>query len=254
MIVDVLRHACAEDLAQDIAARLVTTMVERISDAGIVHVCLTGGGIGTSTLAALAQRPGVDAVDWSRVHVWWGDERFLPTGDPERNETGARYTLLDHVPVRADHVHPMPDSDTCRDVDAGAADYARELLQWATPGLPVPSFDVLLLGIGPDGHVASLFPEMPALYDERPVAGVHGAPKPPPLRITLTLPTICSAQQVWVLAAGREKATAVRLALSPGAGALQVPAAGARGEQRTLFCLDAQAATELPPEFARPSA
>jgi 6-phosphogluconolactonase len=115
---------------------------------------------------------------------------------------------------------------------------------------PVPSFDVLLLGIGPDAHVASLFPGMPALYDERPVVAVRGAPKPPPTRLTLTLPAIRCARDVWVLAAGPEKAGAVRLALS-GSGPVQVPAAGARGRQRTLFLLDKAAASQLPPQLNR---
>src|SRR6202020_1947268 len=103
---------------------------------------------------------------------------------------------------------------------------------------PVPAFDVLMLGIWPEGHVASLFPGMPALYDERPVVAVRGAPKPPPTRITMTLPAIRRAREVWILAAGEEKAGAVRLALSD-AGPVQVPAAGARGQRRTLLVLGA---------------
>ncbi len=254
MIVDVLRHPTSQDLAEDVAARTITTLVQRIADAGTAHVCLTGGGIGTASLAAIAERPGADAVDWGRVHVWWGDERFLPRDDPERNETAARRALLDHVAVRPDHVHAMPSSDSCADVDTGAAEYTRELLAWARPGEAVPSMDILMLGVGPDGHVASLFPELPAVHDTRWVAGVHGSPKPPPLRITLTLPTIRSAQEVWLLAAGTEKARAVRLALTPGAGPWQVPAAGARGRRRTLVLVDDGAAGQLPSDLGRPSA
>ena len=92
------------------------------------------------------------------------------------------------------------------------------------------------------------------MHDQRPTAGVHGAPKPPPLRITLTFSSIRAAQQVWILAAGREKAAAVRLALTPGAGEFQVPAAGARGLQRTLILVDDAAAAELPADVGRPSA
>jgi 6-phosphogluconolactonase len=111
---------------------------------------------------------------------------------------------------------------------------------------------VLLLGIGPDGHVASLFPGLPALYDERPVVAVRGAPKPPPLRLSLTLPAIQCAREVWVLAEGAGKAGAIRLALS-GVGPVQVPAAGARGRQRTLFLLDRAAASRIPPQLSRTS-
>ena len=105
---------------------------------------------------------------------------------------------------------------------------------------------VLLLGVGPDAHVASLFPEEPALYEERSVVAVRGAPKPPPTRISLTLPTIRSAAEVWLVVSGEDKAGAVRLALS-GAGEVQVPAAGARGRQRTPWLLDRAAASQLPP-------
>src|SRR5690606_13625338 len=97
--------------------------------------------------------------------------------------------------------------------------------------------DVLLLGVGEDGHVASIFPEQPAAYEVRSVCAVRGAPKPPPTRITLTLPTINTAEQVWLVAAGTEKAAAVNLALT-GGGPVQVPAAGVCGVDRTLWLLD----------------
>jgi 6-phosphogluconolactonase len=217
---------------------------------------LTGGGIGTASLAALAAAPARDAIDWSRLDIWWGDERFLPSGHPDRNETSARQALLDHVPVDPARVHPMPASDgpDGDDVEAAARRYAAELAAARRPEDhgPVPSFDVLLLGVGPDCHVASLFPGLPAVYDERPVVAVHGAPKPPPTRISLTFPAIQSAREVWLLAAGEEKAPAVRLALS-GAGHVQVPAAGARGRQRTLWLIDQAAAAQLPSDLRRPS-
>lgn len=255
MIVDVLRHASSAALAEAVAGRTVTTLVERVSEAGVAHLCLTGGGIGTAVLAALRDSPAADSIDWSRVHVWWGDERFVPADDPDRNDAAARAALLDHVDIPAANIHPMPARDrTHADVDLAADSYAADLARLARPEEIVPSMDILMLGIGPDGHVASLFPEMPALHDARPVVGVHGSPKPPPLRITLTLSTICAAQQVWILASGEAKAPAVRLALSDTAGPFQVPAAGARGRVRTLFCLDEAAASALPAGMARPSA
>ena len=114
--------------------------------------------------------------------------------------------------------------------------------------------DILLLGIGPDAHVASLFPEQPALHDERSVAAVHGSPKPPPTRITLTLPSLNAARETWILASGAGKASAVRLALSDSAGPFQVPAAGVRGRERTLFLIDEDAASKLPRSMGRPVA
>lgn len=250
----VLVHRDQDLLAEAAAARLVTRIVDAQAARGSASVVLTGGGVGTAVLAALAATGARDAVDWRRLDVWWGDERFLPAGDPERNETGARAALLDHVDLDPARVHPMPASDgpDGDDVEAAAERYAAELRAAARPEDhgPVPSFDVLMLGVGPDAHVASLFPEMPAVRDERPVVAVHGAPKPPPTRISLTFPSLCAAQEVWVLASGESKAKAVRLGLS-GAGPVQAPCAGARGRRSTLFLLDRAAAAELPPGIER---
>jgi 6-phosphogluconolactonase len=252
--VAVLVHRDPDVLARAVAARLVTRLVDVQAARATAHVVLTGGGVGVATLRALADSPARDAVDWSRLDMWWGDERFLPSGHPDRNETQARAALLDAVPVPASRVHPMPASDgpDGDDPEAAAARYAEMLAAAARPEDhgPVPSFDVLMLGVGPDGHVASLFPELPAVHDERPVVAVRGAPKPPPTRLSLTLPSICAAQEVWLVAAGEEKASAVHMALG-GAGVVQVPAAGARGRSRTLWLLDRAAAARLPASLAR---
>jgi 6-phosphogluconolactonase len=149
---------------------------------------------------------------------------------------------------------PPSDGPDGNDPEAAAQRYADDLRKAVEPGDHgnVPSFDVLLLGVGPDAHVASLFPGMPALYEEeRPVVAVRGSPKPPPTRLTLTLPAIQAAKEVWLVTAGRDKASAVRLALSSGAGPVQVPAAGARGKLRTLVLVDRAAAAELPPSLSR---
>ena len=251
---EVIVHPDAKLLAQAVAARLVTRLVDAVAARGTASVVLTGGGIGTAVLTELAAAPARDAADWRHLDIWWGDERFLPAGDPERNETGARQALLDHVDTGPDRVHPMPgpDGPDGPDPEAAAARYAAWLLAASQPEdhSQVPSFDVLMLGIGPEGHVASLFPGMPALYEDRTVVAVHGAPKPPPTRLTLTLPAITAAREVWILASGEEKAGAIRLALS-GAGPVQVPAAGARGRQQTLFLLDRAAAAHVPAQLGR---
>ncbi|WP_314413129.1 6-phosphogluconolactonase [Streptomyces sp. DSM 40484] len=243
-------HRDKELMAQAAAARLITKVVDAQASRGHASVVLTGGRNGNGLLAALASAPARDAVDWSRLDLWWGDERFLPEGDPERNVTQAREALLDSVPLDPKRVHAMPASDGPwgGDVDAAAEAYAAELASAAGPEnhASVPSFDVLMLGVGPDTHVASLFPELPAVREtERTVVGVRGAPKPPPVRVTLTLPAIRAAREVWLLAAGEDKAEAAAIALS-GAGEIQAPAAGARGRARTLWLLDSAAASQLP--------
>ena len=249
----VILHHNADALAKTVAARIITRLVDAQSAKGGASLVLTGGSVGIATLAAIAATPARDAVDWRRLDIWWGDERFLPAGDPERNETGAREALLDLVDLDPARVHVMRGPDSGMTAEESAQAYAAELRAAARPEDhgPVPAFDVLLLGMGPDSHVASLFPGMPALYDERPVVAVHGAPKPPPTRISLSMPTIRAAREVWVVAAGEEKAGAVRLALSADSGAVQVPAAGARGRQSTLFLLDRAAASKLPPGLGR---
>jgi len=250
-------HRDKELMARAAAARLITRVVDAQASRGYASVVLTGGRNGNGVLAALSAAPARDAVDWSRLDLWWGDERFLPEGHPERNVTQAREALLDSVPLDPKRVHAMPASDGPwgSDADVAAEAYAAELAGAAGPDDhgPVPAFDVLMLGVGPDTHVASLFPELPAVREtERSVVGVHGAPKPPPTRVTLTLPAIRAAREVWLLAAGEDKAPAAAIALS-GAGEIQAPAAGAYGRSRTLWLLDAPAASRLPRSLYPPA-
>ncbi|MEV6008973.1 6-phosphogluconolactonase [Streptomyces sp. NPDC051976] len=252
----VVVHRDKELMARAAAARLITKIVDAQAARGAASVVLTGGRNGNALLAALAESPARDAVDWSRLDLWWGDERFEPDGDPERNVTQARAALLDAVPVDPRRVHPMPASDgPYGDADTAADAYAAELAAAAGPEDhgPVPAFDVLMLGVGPDTHVASLFPEHPGVREtERTVVGVHGSPKPPPTRVSLTLPAIRAAREVWLLAAGEDKAGAVAVALS-SPGEVQAPAAGARGRFRTLWLLDKAAAAKLPPALYPPA-
>jgi 6-phosphogluconolactonase len=250
---DVVVHATAEVLAAAAAARLITRIVDIQTAAGSASLVLTGGGIGVAVLRELANTQGATAVDWRELDIYWGDERFLPGGHPERNETQAREALLNHVGVDPARVYPMAASDGPwgNDPDAAANAYEELLLNRRRPedrGL-APSFDICLLGIGEEGHVASVFPGSPAVYEtERAVIGVRGSPKPPPTRISLTLPAIRCAAEVWLIVSGLEKAAAVSMALR-GAGEVRVPAAGATGRRRTLWLLDRAAAAKLPPEL-----
>ena len=249
---EVFVYASGDLLASAAAARTVTRLADGIAARGHAHLVLTGGGIGTKVLAAIAAAPARDAVDWRLVDFWWGDERFEVTGDPERNETGARAALLDKLGVDQARVHavPGPDGPDGDDPDAAAARYAAELAAAARQARggensAVPAFDVLMLGVGPEGHVASIFPESPAAYATGSVVAVRNSPKPPPTRVSLTFSAIQAAREVWVLASGAEKADAVAEALS-GVSQDKLPAAGARGRDRTLFLLDQEAAAKLP--------
>jgi 6-phosphogluconolactonase len=247
-VTDVVVEADAEHLARAVAEALVARLAAAQAVHGSASVVLTGGGIGTAVLehvAALAAEPVREIVDWTTVDVWWGDERFVPGDDDERNEKGARRALLDVVGVPADRIHAMPPSDGEFAEPEDAADwYAHQLAAAASDGV-VPRLDVLLLGMGPEGHVASIFPGSPAVTDERPVVAVRDCPKPPPTRVSLGFPAINAAEEIWLLVSGEGKADAVAQALG-GASADEVPAAGVRGRRATRWLLDRAAASKLP--------
>jgi 6-phosphogluconolactonase len=238
----------ADILASAVAARLVVKIIDAQAVRGRAGVVLTGGRVAAKVLRSVKELPASAAIDWSRVDLWWGDERFLPAGDQDRNETQAREALLDALPLDPARVHAMPASDgpDGDNAEAAAARYARELAAAAEPGSSeLPHFDVLMLGVGEDGHVASIFPGHPVGDETGTTAAVHNSPKPPPTRTTLTLPTIRSAEEVWLIAAGKDKAGPVGTAIA-GTGPTPLPAARATGTTRTLWLLDEAAATDVP--------
>ncbi len=246
---EVIVHPDSAVLAQAVAARLLTRLLDVQSVRRPAHLGVTGGTIGIEILAAVAASPLRNAVDWTGVHVWWGDERFLPAGDPERNETLARRALIDPLgeALPAANVHPMAAAGTpgIGSPDDAAAAYARELATFAVgpagDATGVPAFDVLMFGMGPDGHVASLFPGNRALDAVgTPVVGVYGSPKPPPERVSLTFEAIRAAREVWVVASGATKQPAITAALG-GELADHLPVVGAIGHERTLWLIDTDA-------------
>lgn len=248
---NVVVHPDSSVLASSVAARLATRIIDAQAARGEASVVLTGGRIADAVHSALAQSPIRSAIDWSRVDFWWGDERFLPSGDPQRNDVQASAALLDIVPVSPQRVHAMPASDgPCSDdPELAAAQYAAQLAEAAGPGNQQhPHFDVLMLGVGEDAHVASIFPEQPAIYEDRSVVAVRGAPKPPPRRITMSFSAINTAEEIWLMASGAGKAGAVAMAMS-GAGPKQAPAAGVHGVSATRWLLDRAAAAALPEKF-----
>jgi 6-phosphogluconolactonase len=195
-------------------------------------------------------------VDWSAVDVFWGDERFVPAGSADRNDAPAERILFSSAPFSSARRLSMPASDGeyGEDLDAAASGYAQLLRKSMRPDDvgEVPNFDVVLLGVGPDGHCCSLFPEHPGVYDDSPaVIAVRNSPKPPPLRLSFSFNGLNSANEIWAVVSGTGKADAVALALG-GAGRVQVPSAGARGRHRTLWLVDADAASRLPHSIYRP--
>lgn len=237
-----LVFSSAEAVAAAAADRLVKRIGRQLEQHEAVHIALTGGTVGTMTLAKLAAHPDAKRLDWSRVHLWWGDERFLPEGDSQRNETAAREVFLDlysaQIPETNIHFIPRRGSGLAGESPQTAARaYARELAEHAPEGADVPSFDVVLLGMGPDGHVASLFPGNRALRVGGATVGVDDSPKPPPQRVSLTFEALNRAQAVWFVVAGDDKAEAVAAAWA-GAPREEIPAAGVSGTEETEWFVD----------------
>ena len=243
----------ADGLAALVAGQLLALLAQVQSEGRVAHVALTGGTIAVAIHREAARlatehvsRLDGCAVDWTRVAFWWGDERFVAPDSADRNALAARQDFLDVVGVPAEHVHEMPSTASAEDVSAGAASYAGELRAEGAG-----EFDLVMLGIGPDAHVASLFPGSPQLEFVDDIAvGVTGSPKPPPERITLTLPALNRAREVWFVASGAEKAAAVAAAIHPGSDEhaehqRSLPAARVHGRLVTTWYVDEAAASAL---------
>lgn len=213
---------------------LAETITTVLGSRGRCAIALSGGRTPGPVYTALATGNSSSRIEWSRVEVYFADERGVPPDDPESNYRLVRETLLTRVPVPAAQVHRVKGES--RDLDGAAAAYAHELPD---------ALDVLVLGMGPDGHTASLFPGSPAVLEQQRRAMVVDSPKPPRRRITITPPTIAAARHVVVLVTGRDKAPAVARALEGDAAPTDVPAVLARPPHGVWF-LDVAAAAQLP--------
>ena len=224
-------------LARIFAARFEAAARDAIAAHGHFSCALPGGSVAETFFPALAAA----AVEWRRVDFFWGDERAVPPTDPDANYGLARRLWLDHVPLDPARVHRM--RGEAPDLGAAAAAYEHELAH-ALGGHPL---DLVLLGMGPEGHVCSLFPTHAALREStHSVVAIDDSPKPPPRRLTLTLVPLAAVPLVCVAAFGAEKAAAAAEAVEAPASLL--PAAlAARGGLRSLFLLDPAAASRLTP-------
>jgi 6-phosphogluconolactonase len=239
------KYAGTDALVAAAGDRLIDAITDAIDKRGVAQIVLTGGGTGVGLLKRVGERG--EKIDWSKVHLYWGDDRFVPADDDERNYKQAADALLDHIDIPAANVHPMSASDGefGDDLDAAAEDYAQVLAANADDGQRAPDFDVHLLGMGGEGHINSLFPDTLAVREtDRLVVGVEDSPKPPPRRITLTLPAVQRSREVWLVVSGSAKADAVAAAVG-GAKPVDVPAAGAVGREATVWLLDEEAAAKL---------
>jgi 6-phosphogluconolactonase len=236
-------HESAADLATSVAGAFLRA-VTVLQDVGeIPQVGLTGGTIADAIHREIARLGADTEVDWSRIDFFWGDERFVAPDSPDRNSLKAREAFLDLLGVDPDRVHEIPSSADAESVDAAATAYGDTVR-----AMGVGNFHVLMLGVGPDGHIASLFPGHPQLdVDDRIAVGVTDSPKPPPERVSLTFAALNRADEVWFVVSGSDKAGAVGRALAATPPDVhEIPAAGVRGQGETIWYLDREAASQVP--------
>ncbi len=240
MFTRVVRLKDAADVSRVVAERLLARMIDLQGKQDTVHICLTGGNAANAVYEELATLVEGSELDASRLQLWWGDERFVPATDPERNSQQAISRLARTVSIKSADTHMMAAKDGRKDSHESAAEYEAELGD--------TSFDITLLGIGEDGHVASIFPNHPSFeVTGRAVIGGEDSPKEPTERISLTIPTLNRADEVWMMATGEAKAAAVARSLS---GDEAVPGAHVQGRVATYWFLDAGAAAGLPAQYA----
>ena len=236
-------HESAEELATTVAGAFIRLVTVRQASGDVPQVALTGGTIADRIHREIARLGADSDVDWTRIDFFWGDERFVAPDSDDRNARQARAAMLDALPVDPARVHEIPSTADAADADAAAAAYA-ETVRAIGRG----RFDLLMLGVGPDGHIASLFPGFPQLEIRDAItAGVTGSPKPPPERVTLTFPALARSEDVWFVVSGADKAEAVGRALSAHPpGVHEIPATGVRGQVETIWFLDREAASQVP--------
>ncbi|TYL55803.1 6-phosphogluconolactonase [Nocardioides sp. BGMRC 2183] len=237
-------HPDPDALATTIAGELLNRIADAQAAGSVPHIGLTGGSIARLVHAEVARLADGSGVDWGAVHFWFGDERFVPADSPDRNAGQAREDFLDAVGARL--VHEVPASDQVATAEEAAEAYATEVRRDGGG-----AFDVLMLGVGPDGHIASLFPHHPGLeVVDAITTAVHDSPKPPPDRITFTFEALARSRSVWFLVSGEGKADAVARGLAAegsraGTTVTDTPARGVRGEEETVWFLDQPAASLL---------
>jgi 6-phosphogluconolactonase len=236
--VDVFENA--PSLAKGVAQELCMKIAQLLTSKEEIHLILTGGTIGIRVLTELSREIASEEIDSTRMHFWWSDERFVSEDSPDRNEVQAREALLNLIDVNEEYLHPFESSDEMS-IEVAAELFERELARFSEED-DIPVFDICLLGMGPDGHVASLFPKDEGIAVGRNVVIVKTSPKPPSLRLSLSFQALNSANEVWLIVSGEEKSEMVAGAIR---GESSIPAARVSGRVATRWFLDKSASSLL---------
>ena len=197
-------------LSQHAAEYIMRIAQEAIDLHGHFTIALTGGTTPGEVYSLIGSEPFRSQIDWQLVHIFWGDERCVPHNSPESNFYLAQEVLLAKIAIPKSHIHPMPADQPDRDVASQA--YTVEMQHtFGTNG--IPSFDLIHLGMGPEGHTASLFPHQASLHEKQRLVMPVSVPKPPPDRLTFTPPLLNAASNVLFLVTGSDKADALQAVL-----------------------------------------
>ena len=237
--------ADAEAVSQAAAVEFVRCAREAVSARGRFRAALSGGSTPRRMYQLLAAPPHRDQIDWAKTDLFWGDERAVPPDDKESNFRMTREALLDHVPIPPAQVHRIEAERSDR--DQAARDYQQAIARafGVDAAGPPPSFDLVLLGMGPDGHTASLFPHTAALNETVRWVVVNYVPKFATDRVTLTLPILNRSHEVLFLVAGADKAEPLAEVLQGPPDPQRLPSQSIRPAGRLLFDVDRQASARL---------
>ncbi len=204
------RYPNTDTLSQEAAQYIVRLANEAIVTHGRFTFALSGGSTPKKLYSLLGSDAYRKQIDWTRVEIFWSDERCVPPDNPESNYLMAQQALLNNVPIPANQIHPMPADQPNR--EAASQAYTSEMQRvFGTNG--IPQFDLIQLGMGPEGHTASLFPHQPSLHEQQRLVMPVTVPKPPPDRLTFTPPLLNAAHHILFLVTGAEKADAVQAVL-----------------------------------------
>ena len=223
---DLTLYADAKELSEEVTVQILASIERGLKLKNQYHLVLTGGTLGVQISEALVNEFNADPDGFAGLHIWWSDERFVPADSVERNAFPFHNTVVNSKIV----IHEVLASDVAKSIDESVSDY--EL------ALENVDIDLNILGLGPDGHVASLFPGVADIDDQRRIFAITDSPKPPPARVSFTMSTINSAQEVWIVAAGESKAEAVTKIIE---GDLSIPASYVRGHSHTRLSVDTEA-------------
>lgn len=231
------RFSDLNSVAENTAAKLIAKLVDLLVKKDQVHLVLTGGTVGIATLASLSANPDRQMIDFSRVHIWWGDERFVASDSADRNALQAKNALLRNLELDVNKVHEFPSADNGLSLKQAEAQFSAHVSNLQ------PHFDIVLLGMGPDGHIASLFPGKPLPEPGLWVIAEEDSPKPPPQRLSFTYEALNSADEVWFIVAGADKQDAVAVAM--GDDPEELPVGRVHGTVLTQWFIDSTAGTRV---------